>query len=76
MLSPLPGLETISLKPGSATKPIPGTDIAVVDENGHETASGKKGYLVIKNPWPGMLMTLWGDDEKYRNVYWSKYKDT
>jgi len=76
MLSPLPGLESISLKPGSATKPIPGTDIAVVDENGHETASGKKGYLVIKNPWPGMLMTLWGDDEKYRNVYWSKYKNT
>jgi len=76
MLSPLPGLETISLKPGSATKPIPGTDIAVVDENGHESASGKKGYLVIRNPWPGMLMTLWGDDEKYRNVYWSKYKNT
>ena len=76
MLSPLPGLETISLKPGSATKPIPGTDIAVVDENGHATASGKKGYLVIRNPWPGMLMTLWGDDEKYRNVYWSKYKNT
>ncbi len=76
MLSPLPGLETISLKPGSVTKPIPGTDIAVVDENGHETASGKKGYLVIRNPWPGMLMTLWGDDEKYRNVYWSKYKNT
>ena len=75
MLSPLPGLETISLKPGSATKPIPGTDIAVVDENGHETASGKKGYIVIRNPWPGMLMTLWGDDEKYRNVYWSKYKN-
>ena len=75
MLSPLPGLETISLKPGSATKPIPGTDIVVVDENGHETASGKKGYLVIRNPWPGMLMTLWGDDEKYRNVYWSKYNN-
>jgi len=76
MLSPLPGLETISLKPGSATRPIPGTDIAVVDENGDETLSGKKGYLVIRNPWPGMLMTLWGDDEKYRNVYWSKYKNT
>ena len=76
MLSPLPGLETISLKPGSATKPIPGTDIAVVDENGHETASGKKGYLVIRNPWRGMLMRLWGDDEKYRNVYWYKFKNT
>ena len=75
MLSPLPGLETILLKPGSATKPIPGTNIAVVDDSGNEVSSGKKGYLVIKNPWPGMLLTLWGDDQKYKDVYWSKYKN-
>jgi len=75
MLSPLPGLETILLKPGSATKPIPGTNIAVVDDSGNEVPSGKKGYLVIKNPWPGMLLTLWGDDQKYKDVYWSKYKN-
>lgn len=73
MLSALPGLETIPLKPGSATLPIPGIDMAVVDENGDEIATGTKGNLVIRKPWPGMLLTLWGDDEKYRAVYWSKY---
>jgi len=75
MISPLPGLETIPLKPGSATRPIPGLDIAVVDENGKEVLPETKGYLVVRNPWPGMLLTLWGDDEKYKLVYWSKYKN-
>ena len=75
MISPLPGLETIPLKPGSATLPIPGVAISVVDEFGSEVSSNTKGYLIIKNPWPGMLLTLWGDDEKYKNVYWSKYPD-
>ena len=75
MLSPLPGLETIPLKPGSATRPIPGTDITVVDEQGNELPSNTKGYLVIRKPWPGMLLTLWGDDEKYKNVYWSKFEN-
>jgi len=73
MISPLPGLETTPLKPGSATLPIPGVDIAVVDEFGVEIPPNTKGYLIIKNPWPGMLLTLWGDDEKYKTVYWSKY---
>ena len=73
MISPLPGLETTPLKPGSATLPIPGVDIAVVDEFGVEVPSNTKGYLIIKNPWPGMLLTLWGDDKKYKTVYWSKY---
>ena len=75
MLSPLPGLETISLKPGSATRSIPGVDIAVVDEEGNEVEPNIKGYLIIRKPWPGMLLTLWGDDEKYKNVYWSKFQD-
>jgi acetyl-CoA synthetase len=75
MLSPLPGIETIPLKPGSTTRPVPGTDISVVDENGNEQPPNKKGYLVIRKPWPGMLLTLWNDDEKYKNVYWSKFKD-
>ena len=75
MLSPLPGLEKIPLKPGSATRSIPGVDIAVVDDDGNEVNPNIKGYLVIRKPWPGMLLTLWGDDEKYRNVYWSKFKD-
>ena len=75
MLSSLPGLETAPLKPGSATRPIPGVDIDVVDENGNPIPHGTKGYLVIKRPWPGMLLTLWGDDKKYKDVYWSKYEN-
>ncbi len=73
LISPLPGLETITLKPGSGTRPIPGVNIDIVDENGASVSANTKGYLVIKNPWPGMLLTLWGDDEKYKAVYWSKY---
>ena len=75
LISPLPGLETIPLKPGSGTLPIPGVNIGIVDENGVDTPPNIKGYLVVKNPWPGMLLTLWGDDEKYKNVYWSKYEN-
>ncbi|MGI0010534.1 MAG: acetate--CoA ligase [Nitrosopumilaceae archaeon] len=75
IISPLPGLETIPLKPGSATRPIPGVDVAVVDESGKEVSPETKGYLVIRNPWPGMLLTLYGDDEKYKSFYWSKYKN-
>ncbi|HJU13627.1 MAG TPA: acetate--CoA ligase [Candidatus Nitrosotalea sp.] len=74
MISPVPGLETIPLKPGSATKAVPGIDVVVVDENGTEVPPGTKGYLAVRSPWPGMLLTLWGDDEKYKQVYWSKYK--
>ena len=73
LISPLPGIETIPLKPGSGTKPIPGLDIAVVDETGNEVSPNTKGFLIIKNPWPGMLLTLWGDDEKYKKAYWSKF---
>ena len=75
LISALPGLETIPLKPGSGTRPIPGVMIQVVDDDGKEVPANTKGYLVVKNPWPGMLLTLWGDDEKYKTVYWSKYKD-
>ncbi|MBI3841815.1 MAG: AMP-binding protein, partial [Thaumarchaeota archaeon] len=75
MISPLRGLETIPLNAGSATRPIPGLDMAVVDENGKEVPPETKGYLIVRNPWPGMLLTLWGDDEKYKLVYWSKYKN-
>jgi len=73
MISPLPGLETIPLKPGSGTLPIPGVNISVVDEFGSEIPRNTKGYLIIRNPWPGMLLTLWNNDEKYESVYWSKY---
>ncbi len=73
MISNLPGIETVTLKPGSATRPIPGVDISVVDDDGNEVENDTKGSLIIRKPWPGMLLTLWGDDEKYKDVYWSKY---
>ncbi len=75
MISPLPGIETIPLKPGSGTRPIPGVSISIVDEKGNDVGPNTKGYLVVTKPWPGMLLTLWGDDEKYKNVYWSKYEN-
>ena len=75
MISSLPGIESNSLKPGSATKPIPGVSLSVVDEDGREVSPNTKGSLIINNPWPGMLMTLWGDDDKYKNVYWSKFEN-
>ena len=74
LISPLPGIETIPLKPGSATLPIPGLNIEVVDEDGNEVKSETKGSLIIKNPWPGMLLGLWNDNEKYKDVYWSKFE--
>ena len=75
MISALPGIETIPLKPGSGTRSIPGVNISVVDEEGKEVQPNTKGYLIIKKPWPGMLLTLWGDDEKYKKAYWSKFQD-
>ncbi len=68
MISPLPGLT--KLKPGSATKPFPGIEADVVDENGRSASSG---YLVIKAPWPGMMRGIYGDPQKYRETYWAKY---
>ena len=75
MISSLPGIESFSLKPGSATLPIPGVTIGVVDEDGNDVGTNTKGSLIIKNPWPGMLMGLWNDDQKYKNVYWSKFEN-
>lgn len=74
MISPAPGLELVPLKPGSATYPLPGIDADVVDDSGNSVAAGVKGYLVIKKPWPGMLMGLYNDPTKYRDTYWSKFK--
>ncbi len=74
MISPAPGLELVPLKPGSATLPLPGIDAEVVDEKGNPLPPGTKGYLVIRKPWPGMLMTLYKDPERYKEVYWSKIK--
>lgn len=73
MISPAPGIELVPLKPGSATLPLPGIEAEVVDEKGKPTPSGVKGYLVIKKPWPGMLMTLYQDPERYKETYWSRF---
>ena len=73
MLGMCTSLGNMEMKPGSATFPVPGVDAAVVDENGEPVPLGTKGLLVIRRPWPGMLLTLWGDDEKYRATYWSLF---
>ena len=76
MLSTCTGIEdTIPMKPGSASFPVPGIDMTIVDDHGEVVDANKKGYLMIKKPWPGMLMTLWRNDKKYQDVYWNKFKD-
>jgi len=73
MISACTGIEIVPMKPGSGTFSLPGIDAVVVDEKGKSVTPDKKGYLVIRKPWPGMLMTLWRDDEKYQNTYWRKF---
>jgi acetyl-CoA synthetase len=73
LISPLPGVTTT--KPGSATRPFPGVDAGVFDENGNEVGPGGGGYLVLKRPWPAMLRGIFGDDERYRQTYWAKYEN-
>jgi len=71
LISALPGVTT--LKPGSATKPLPGVQPAILDEKGNEVPQGQGGFLVLKKPWPGIFRTLWNDDERYVSNYFSKY---
>jgi acetyl-CoA synthetase len=73
MISAAPGIGLVPLKPGSATFPLPGIDADVVDENGKPTPPGVRGLLVIRKPWPGMLMTVYKDPERYKQTYWSKF---
>ena len=70
MITPMP---STPLKPGSATRPFPGIEVDVVDEQGKSVPTGQDGLLVIKKPWPGMLRTVYGDPERYKNQYWSKF---
>ncbi len=72
MISPLPGA-TVT-KPGSCTFPFFGVDIAVVNEKGEELPNGQGGFLVVRQPWPSMLRTLWGDDDRFKEVYWSRFE--
>ena len=72
MIAPIPAI--VATKPGSCTLPLPGIEADVVDEKGNSiTMADKGGYLVIKRPWPSMLRTIWGDDQRYRDTYWHKF---
>jgi acetyl-CoA synthetase len=71
MISPLPGLTPT--KPGSGTKPFPGIEMEIVDEQRKPVPYGSGGYLVVKSPWPAMLRTLWGDPDRYVDQYFSKF---
>ena len=74
MISPIPGVTPT--KPGSCTQPLPGIQADIVDEVGEPvTQPDAGGYLVIRNPWPFMLRTIWGDDERYRSTYWAKFQN-
>jgi acetyl-CoA synthetase len=70
MITPLP---SVGLKPGSATRPFPGIVVDVVDEEGNSCKPNEDGKLVIKTPWPSMLRTIYGDDNRYVQQYWSTY---
>jgi acetyl-CoA synthetase len=73
LITPLPGVTT--LKPGSATQPFPTIDAAVFSEKGEMVPPGGGGYLVLRKPWPAMLRGIYGDDERYKQTYWSRYPD-
>jgi acetyl-CoA synthetase len=68
MIAPVPGVT--NAKPGSCTRPLPGIDAAVVNENGEELGPNQGGFLVIRKPWPSMIQTVWGDDARYKDTYW------
>jgi len=75
MISPAPGIELVPLKPNfSVSYALPGVHAEVVNDEGKPTKPYERGYLVILAPWPGMLMTLWRDPERYKRVYWTKFK--
>jgi acetyl-CoA synthetase len=71
MIAPLPGITT--LKPGSATQPFPGVGVDIVDEAGTSVPYGGGGYIVLTRPWPSMLRGIYGDPERFRETYWSKF---
>ena len=71
MITPFP---SVGLKPGSATRPFPGIEVDIVDDDGNSRGVDEDGNLVIKTPWPSMLRTVWGDDQRFLDQYWSKYE--
>jgi acetyl-CoA synthetase len=72
MISPLPGVT--ATKPGSAMRALPGIGADVVDDHGHPVPDGGGGYLVLSEPWPSMLRGIWGDEQRYKDTYWSRYE--
>jgi acetyl-CoA synthetase len=72
MISPLPGVT--AAKPGSAMSPLPGISADVVDDQGQSVPNGGGGYLVLREPWPSMLRTIWGDDQRFIDTYWSRFE--
>ncbi|HLU44442.1 MAG TPA: acetate--CoA ligase [Natronosporangium sp.] len=72
LISPLPGVS--ATKPGSAMQALPGVVADVVDDQGESVPPGGGGYLVLREPWPAMLRTVWGDDQRYIDTYWSRFK--
>lgn len=72
MISPLPGVT--ETKPGSAQRALPGIGATVVDDEGREVPDGGGGYLVLTEPWPSMLRTIWGDDQRFIDTYWSRFE--
>ena len=73
MISPLPGVT--ETKPGSAMRPLPGIEVAIVDGDAKEVTADEQGFLVITEPWPAMLRGIWGDMERYRDTYWSRFAE-
>ena len=73
MIAPLPGVT--STKPGSAQVAVPGISVDVVDEEGKSVGNGQGGFLVIRDPWPAMLRGIWGDMQRYKDTYWSRFQD-
>ena len=71
MISPLPGVT--HTKPGSAMRPLPGISGKVVDDNAKEVGLGHGGYLILDKPWPSMLRGIWGEEERYKETYWSRF---
>lgn len=73
LISALPGIESIRLKPGSGTLPIPGLHTSILDENGNDIDRNTRGYLAIQNMWPGIMLGIWQDEERYQ-TYWSRFE--
>ncbi len=73
MISPAPGIDLVPLKPGSATYPLPGIVADVLRSDGSRAEPGEKGLIVVREPWPGMLLGVWGDPQRYIKTYWERF---